>query len=432
MRFNRLFNTALLIVLTTIAFSSLVVAQQNRYSKRQVSDIIAKLEKSSNTFRRDFDKYLDQSSLNGTNEEDRVNRIVRNYETALDKLRRDFDVSDNWWQSRNNVRSVMDEARAVNAMMNNLSFARKLENQWRNMRRDVNSLADTYDLSGLSTDGKGDVPSWALGTWFARNPQNNGTIQMTINQTGAVTVEFGANTASFGRLNGTRLEIDGIDARIQRNGNDGLTTIRSDNGERIDYYRNNNGGNWNNNNNWGTGRPQKWAVGTWYARNPQTGGTITMVVNSNGQVTITMDNGSISYATLDDDRLNNNGITARVTRINDGIRTTRNDNGERIDYFRNNPNPNGNWNNNNNQMGDVPDWAVGTFYGRNPQNGGNITLTVQKNGSVTVNMDGQISYGTMYKTTFTLNGDTARVTKISNGFRMTNDRNGERIDYRRQ
>ena len=83
-------------------------------------------------------------------------------------------------------------------------------------------------------------------------------------------------------------------------------------------------------------------------------------------------------------------------------------------------------------MGDVPDWAVGTFYGRNPQNGGNITLTVQKNGSVTVNMDGQISYGTMYKTTFTLNGDTARVTKISNGFRMTNDRNGERIDYRRQ
>ncbi len=432
MRFNRLFNTALLIVLTTIAFSSLVVAQQNRYSKRQVSDIIAKLEKSSNTFRRDFDKYLDQSSLNGTNEEDRVNRIVRNYETALDKLRRDFDVSDNWWQSRNNVRAVMDEARAVNAMMNNLSFARKLENQWRNMRRDVNSLADTYDLSGLSTDGKGDVPSWALGTWFARNPQNNGTIQMTINQTGAVTVEFGANTASFGRLNGTRLEIDGIDARIQRNGNDGLTTIRSDNGERIDYYRNNNGGNWNNNNNWGTGRPQKWAVGTWYARNPQTGGTITMVVNSNGQVTITMDNGSISYATLDDDRLNNNGITARVTRINDGIRTTRNDNGERIDYFRNNPNPNGNWNNNNNQMGDVPDWAVGTFYGRNPQNGGNITLTVQKNGSVTVNMDGQISYGTMYKTTFTLNGDTARVTKISNGFRMTNDRNGERIDYRRQ
>jgi hypothetical protein len=37
---------------------------------------------------------------------------------------------------------------------------------------------------------------------------------------------------------------------------------------------------------------------------------------------------------MNGDRLNNGGIVSRVTRINNGIRTTRLDNGESIDYRR--------------------------------------------------------------------------------------------------
>ncbi|MBK7708227.1 MAG: hypothetical protein IPN69_16770 [Acidobacteria bacterium] len=522
MRFNKLYTTTVLFVVALFVFASAVTAQQSRYSRRDVGNTIAKLERSSNTFRRDFDKYLDQSSINGTNEENRINRIVSNFETALDRLRSEFDRNDNWWASRNNVRSVMDEARAVNGMMNNLSFARKLENQWKNMRRDINELAGKYELPALNTNttGSGNAPSWAVGTFFGRNPQNGDRIQITIIDNGSVTAEIGG-AASYGTLNGTLLDMGTATARVSRL-NNGIRTTNTATGETIDYYRNNDGGDWNNNDNkrgdipswavgtfygrnpqnggsitliiqssgevtvnmdggvsygsmyrttftvnnesanvtrisngirttnnrtgeridysrrndgngdgnWNTGNPPRWAVGTWYGLNPQTNRTMTLRVEANGQVTITMDNGQVAYASMDGDRLNNNGIIARVTRINDGIRTTRLDTNERIDYFR--TNNFGGGNQDNNQMGDVPSWAVGTFYGRNPQNGGNITLTVQSNGNVTVNMDGNISYGSMYKTTFTVNGETASVKKIANGFRMTNTRTGEQIEYRRQ
>lgn len=310
-----------------------------QYSKRDVSNIIANLENSSNKFRRDFDRYLDDSPINGSNEEDRINQVVEDYERALNSLRRNFNNSNNWWQSRNDVQGVMDEAREVNLMMNNLSFARRLERQWKNMRRDINKLADTYDLAELDRDdddgdntgGGGDVPKWAIGTFYGRNPQTGGTIVLSINRNGSVAINADGVSTAYATMRGDRLNNNGIIARVTRLDN-GIRTTRLDNGERIDYFLNgnDNGGNSSS----GGGNVPNWAIGTFYGRNPQTGGTITLSISNNGSVVIRFENGSTTYATLNGDRLDNNGIVSRVTKINNGIRTTRLDNGERIDYRR--------------------------------------------------------------------------------------------------
>jgi hypothetical protein len=317
----------------------------NQYSKRDVSNIIAKLEQSSNTFRQEFDRNLDQSSLNGTNEEDRINRIVGDYENSLDRLRRDYDRFDTWWQSRNNVQDVMRNARPVNAMMTSLPFARRLERQWNNMRRDLNKLADTYDLPDLAGGGgnwgggggggggNANVPNWAVGTFYGRNPQNGGTITLTISRNGSITADFQGD-ASYGNWYGnSRININGAEARVTRL-NNGIRTVRTDNGERIDYYRTNpgDGGDWNNGGG-GGGNPVNWAVGNFNARNPQTGGTITLSIQNNGNVTVYMD-GATNYGTMDGSILVINGVRSRVTRRNNGISTTREDNGEVINYRR--------------------------------------------------------------------------------------------------
>jgi len=327
-----------LIALVLPAVSNAQGKYANKYSKRDVSSIILKLEESSNTFRREFDRNLDSSSLNGTNEEDRLNRIVQNYERSLNRLRRDFDSSDNWWQSRNNVQGVMSEAQQVNSMMNNLQFARKLERQWNQMRRDINKLADTYDLPDLAGNGGGggggggNVPNWAIGTFYGRNPQTGGTITMTVSGNGSVTFTFENGSSVYATINGDRLNNNGIIARVTKL-NNGIRTTRIDNGERIDYLTNGNE-NGNGGGNGGGGNVPSWALGRFYGRNPQTGGTITLDISSNGSVVITFENGSTNYATMNGDQLTNNGVVARVTKINNGIRTTRTDNGERIDYRR--------------------------------------------------------------------------------------------------
>jgi hypothetical protein len=270
---------------------------------------------------------------------------------------------------------------------------------------------------GNNSGGK--VPSWAVGTFYGRNPQDNSQIKMTITENGNVNVDFQGGNYTNGNFYNNRITIDGAVARVTRI-NNGIRTTRVDNGESIDYYRD---GNYDNGNNNG-GNVSSWAIGTFYGRNPQTGGQIMMTISRNGSVTVNMGN-SNSYGTLNGDRLTINGISSRITRLNNGIRTTRFDNGESIDYYRDG-------NNNSGGGGNIPSWAIGTFYGRNPQTGNTISITIQENGNVTVSGDGAVVYGTMYDDTLTINGVSSRVTQIRNGIRTTRNDNGERIEYRKR
>ncbi len=414
MKGKTILRTALFAMIAVIAISGSALAQSKSYSKRQVSSIIANLERSSNSFRRDFDRYLDDSSLNGTSEEDRINDIVRRYEEALDRLRRDFDSRDNWWQSRDNVSRVMDEAYSVNSMMDNLSFARKLERQWRSMRSDINKLADTYDLPPLgSTSGGGNAPSWAVGVFEGRNPQTGGTIRLQIVPNGNVVITMDGGSVSDAKLRDERLYNGPYVSRVTRI-NNGIRTTDVTNGSYIDYFR--------IGNDLSGGNAPSWAVGTFYGRNPQTGGSITLTVASDGRVTVATD-GNLSYATMRDERLYNGPYVSRVTRIRNGIRTTSVTNGEYIDYFRTNDNLGGVTD------GNAPKWAVGTFYGRNPQNGGTITLNIASDGRVVITMDGTTTYATMRDERLYNGPYVSRVTKINNGIRTTDVSNGSYVDY---
>ncbi|HVF86969.1 MAG TPA: hypothetical protein VM866_05235 [Pyrinomonadaceae bacterium] len=111
-----------------------------------MDNIIRQLESSSDDFRRDFDRNLDQSRRDGTRMEDTFNARVKRFEDAVDTLRGEFDRRDDWWESRNNVQQMLEAARPVSVMMNNRRFRGNLVSQWRKLRRNVNDLARTYDL----------------------------------------------------------------------------------------------------------------------------------------------------------------------------------------------------------------------------------------------------------------------------------------------
>jgi hypothetical protein len=398
----------------------------NKYSKRDVSGIITKLEQSSNTFRRDFDRNLDQSSLNGTREEDRLNDIVRNYESSLNGLRNDFNSSDSWWQSRSNVESVMDDARQVNVMMNSLPFARKLESQWNRMRRDINKLADTFDLPDLASSGGngnwnsggGYVPNWSVGTFYGRNPRTGGTITLTVESNGIVSADFGGSSTR-GTLNGQNLNMNGAYARVTQI-NNGIRTRSTENGETIDYYRNSGSGLGNIG-----GNVPEWAIGTFSGRNPRTGERMLMTIRPNGEVSVNLRDSTV-YGTIYNTTLTINGATAVVKRKGQGIRTESTNNNERIDYNRESDGDSGDggWN-----SSVVPSWAVGTFYGRNPQTGGTITLIVGSNGNVSADFGGTVSNGSINGQNLNMGGATARVTRISNGIRTTSTSDGQVIEY---
>lgn len=264
------------------------------------------------------------------------------------------------------------------------------------------------------------VQSWAIGTFTARNPQTGGTITLTIDRNGSVTANLDG-AINYGSYDDERMTINGITSRVRKT-NDGIRTTRNDNGERIDYVRGN-----GNIGGGGNGDVPNWAVGTFSAPNPQSGGTIILKIQNDGSVIANID-GNVNVGSYNNERIVINGISSEVRKTRNGLSTTRRDNGERIDYTRGNSNGGGNGS----VGGNVPSWAVGTFYAYNPQNGGTITMTIQTNGNVAVDFGGNVTYGTVYDDQLTINGITSKLKKISNGIRTTRNDNGERIDYRRR
>jgi hypothetical protein len=294
---SRIGSILVLAIFVTIAASG-VLAQgryANVYSRGDVDGFISSLENSSDIFSRDF------KTTRGTTASER--RIVDRFENAVDRLRSRFNNNQSWWQSRNEVQGIMTEARQVNVMMNNDRYGRPLESQWRNLRRDINKLADTYELPGLGGGGGGGMggggefppiggaggrmstpPSWAIGTFYATSGPN---IAMTIDRRGQIMLNNNGQIY-YGRYYRNQMYLNNDTSTVSRSGN-GISTYNRNTGETTYYSRDaySGGGGYPPIGGGGydgpTSNPPNWAVGTFYATN---GSGIQMSISANGRVMV--------------------------------------------------------------------------------------------------------------------------------------------------
>lgn len=311
----------------------------NRYTKADVSNIIRRLEESSDRFRNDFDRQVDNSQWNNTSTERQWENSVQNYENSVDSLRSHFDRSDSWWESRSRVQTVIQRAQPVNTIMVSVAFRRNLEQQWNRMRGDLNTLADTYDLAGIAgggwtggggwggSGGANRPPSWAVGTWY----WNSGNARvLTIGNDGRISVNSSGNIQNGWYSNGT-INIDYEQSTISRSGNN-IRTYNRVTGEYSNYTKRGGGGGWNpgfpGNPGGGAQRPPSWLVGTWYWN----GGRDRIVtVSSNGQVTVNS-RGSMQYGTYNNGVLIIEGERSPVSQSGSQMRTYNQATGEYSNY----------------------------------------------------------------------------------------------------
>ncbi|MEK6299982.1 MAG: hypothetical protein AABO41_04615 [Acidobacteriota bacterium] len=124
----------------------------NTMRKTDVEKVIARLERNANDFRRDLDRWLDNSRIDGTQREDEYNNRVRAFEQATDRLRQEFDRRDKWWETRDQVKDVLEKALPVAEMMRRAGrrYSRYLTDQWWTLRRQLNKLAATYRLPQIN------------------------------------------------------------------------------------------------------------------------------------------------------------------------------------------------------------------------------------------------------------------------------------------
>ena len=153
-------------------------AQTTPFTKTQVADRIRKVEDGVDQFR----KYLEnrgedaksradsaQSSgattrrqrSNSTNTQAQGNQAKQtkdDLENAMDdlnrttnRLRRKFDSSSNYLETKVQMEQVMDSARRVNQVMIKGNYGTQAERYWAALRANINDLARCYNLTPMGT-----------------------------------------------------------------------------------------------------------------------------------------------------------------------------------------------------------------------------------------------------------------------------------------
>jgi hypothetical protein len=165
-----------LTLLAAVSLSSAALAQTNPFTKVQVGDRIRKVEDGVDQ----FEKYLEnrgeaaksradsaQSSGSTTrrqrpdsaNSDARTNQAKQtkdDLENAMDdlnrttnRLRRKFDPTSNYLETKAQMEQVMDSARRVNQVMTKGNYGSQAEKYWAALRANINDLARCYNLTPM-------------------------------------------------------------------------------------------------------------------------------------------------------------------------------------------------------------------------------------------------------------------------------------------
>jgi len=143
---NRRVLTIIHVLMLVVSFAVVAQAQDAPYrvSDKEVKKLMAQLKKDTGRFRKSLDSSLDKSRLNGSNREDDINRFVKNYEDATERLYSRF--KDNKSVGAD-VEAVLDGAAEIDSFMTRGLARERAARDWAAVRQDLRRLADAYNVS---------------------------------------------------------------------------------------------------------------------------------------------------------------------------------------------------------------------------------------------------------------------------------------------
>lgn len=140
--------------LTTSATTLLAQTRLNRLRESEVRNLLNRLEANTRDFQKSVDRSLDNSRLNDSNREDKINDYLKDFRDSTKRLRDRY--SRNNTLSREDVREVLDRAAKIDNLLsrgrgrnihrnnnrnNNKNNNGNLRQQWQDIRADLDILA---------------------------------------------------------------------------------------------------------------------------------------------------------------------------------------------------------------------------------------------------------------------------------------------------
>ncbi|HEX8399308.1 MAG TPA: hypothetical protein VF644_17870 [Pyrinomonadaceae bacterium] len=118
-------------------------------NKRAIENLVRRVEDRTDSFVRQFDRALDNSRVDGTRREDRLNELASELERATNQLRREFDRSDSLQENRDEVERCISIASRIDRAVSRGRIGNGVQNSWRTLRNELNALARAYNVRSI-------------------------------------------------------------------------------------------------------------------------------------------------------------------------------------------------------------------------------------------------------------------------------------------
>ena len=116
-----------------------------RVTDREVERVLRQIEQQSDHFRSALDSSLDKSRLNGSREEDDINRFVKDFYEQTKRLRDHFNDHKS---TSGDVEAVLDRAASIDSFMRrNPMRKHDAMREWERLRGNLDELAQVYNVS---------------------------------------------------------------------------------------------------------------------------------------------------------------------------------------------------------------------------------------------------------------------------------------------
>ncbi len=138
-----IYMTVMLAIISLVGFNVEANAQY-RVNQRSANRLIRQIENGADRFKKSLDRGLDRSRLDNTNQEDRINDFVSQFEEATNQLRSDYRDGERGSRA---AQEVLRRGQVIDRFMRRQRLASNVERDWTLLRGNLDQLARLYRVS---------------------------------------------------------------------------------------------------------------------------------------------------------------------------------------------------------------------------------------------------------------------------------------------
>ena len=142
---NLLKRSVVIAMVLLIGLAAGVTAQSvYRLSEKEMKDLLGRIDKQAETFRKSLKSALDDSRIDDSKQEDRINDFVKGFEEATEKLKHHYNDKNT---ASSDAEEVLRRAARIDSFMERHRLTPRAESDWAALRKSLDTLAEAYGVS---------------------------------------------------------------------------------------------------------------------------------------------------------------------------------------------------------------------------------------------------------------------------------------------